>query len=160
MDPEEAELNSALFECLLDSLRDGVYFVDRSRKILYWNKGAERLTGYEATEVVWQSCDNHILVHASDSSRLRSDGGSELGLASQDDQQREIEIYIRHKRGDRFPALLRMAPIFDKVGNIIGEVGIFTDVSARKRIERRVGELETLSTWTLSQESPTAVTWN
>jgi diguanylate cyclase (GGDEF)-like protein/PAS domain S-box-containing protein len=144
MNPEEAELNSALFACLLDSLCDGVYFVDRSRKILYWNKGAERLTGYEATEVVWQSCDNHILVHASDSVRSHSDGGSELGRASQDGKQREIEIYIRHKLGDRFPALLRMAPIFDNFGNLIGEVGIFTDVSAKKRIERRVGELENL----------------
>ena len=30
---------------LLDNLSDGVYFVDGERRITYWNKGAERITG-------------------------------------------------------------------------------------------------------------------
>ena len=38
------DVNLSFHERLLDSLHDGVYFVDRERKILYWNKGAERLT--------------------------------------------------------------------------------------------------------------------
>ena len=36
---------------LLDHMSDGVYFVDRHRRILYWNEGAFRLTGYKADEV-------------------------------------------------------------------------------------------------------------
>ena len=32
---------------LLDNLNDGVYFVDRDRRITYWSKGAERITGYK-----------------------------------------------------------------------------------------------------------------
>lgn len=31
---------------LIDNLYDWVYFVDESRLITYWNKGAERITGY------------------------------------------------------------------------------------------------------------------
>ena len=41
---------------LLDSLFDGVYFVDRNRKIRYWNRGAENLTGYSAPEAVSWHC--------------------------------------------------------------------------------------------------------
>src|ERR1017187_6433440 len=37
---------------LLDSLFDGVYFVDAERKITYWNRGSESLTGYSACEAV------------------------------------------------------------------------------------------------------------
>lgn len=37
---------------LLDHLSDGVYFVDRERRILYWNEGASRLTGYTAEELL------------------------------------------------------------------------------------------------------------
>ena len=37
---------STFHEKLLDSLYDGVYFVDLNRKILYWNRGAELLTGF------------------------------------------------------------------------------------------------------------------
>jgi PAS domain-containing protein len=35
-----------VYRGVLDSLRVGVYLVDRSGKILYWNSGAERITGY------------------------------------------------------------------------------------------------------------------
>jgi PAS domain S-box-containing protein len=33
------------FRGILDSLQDGVYFVDMNRRITYWNKGAERIDG-------------------------------------------------------------------------------------------------------------------
>ena len=41
---------------LLDQISDGVYFVDRDRRITYWNSGAERITGYTAAEVLGHSC--------------------------------------------------------------------------------------------------------
>lgn len=33
---------------ILDNVYDGVYFVDAFRRITYWNKGAERITGFTA----------------------------------------------------------------------------------------------------------------
>jgi PAS domain S-box-containing protein len=50
-------------EKLLDSLFDGVYFVDRERRIRYWNQGAEHLTGYSASEAVGKYCFDNFLVH-------------------------------------------------------------------------------------------------
>ena len=38
--------NPRVFETALDSLGVGVYLVDRHRKIVYWNRGAERISGY------------------------------------------------------------------------------------------------------------------
>lgn len=37
---------------MLDALKEGAYFVDRERRITYWNKAAERLTGFRSHEVV------------------------------------------------------------------------------------------------------------
>jgi diguanylate cyclase (GGDEF)-like protein len=37
-----------------------------------------------------------------------------------------------------------VAPVADSQGNIVGAVEVFTDISAKKHIERRVGELEEL----------------
>lgn len=48
---------------LLDNLHDGVYFVDRDRRITFWNKGAERLSGFSAAEVVGRRCSDNILTH-------------------------------------------------------------------------------------------------
>ena len=44
--------SSAFYEKLLDNAHDGVYFVNRDRKITYWNESAERLSGYKAGEVL------------------------------------------------------------------------------------------------------------
>lgn len=50
------DMNSDFYKNLLDNLYDGVYFVDRERRITYWNKGAEGLTGYMSHEVVGTPC--------------------------------------------------------------------------------------------------------
>ena len=42
----------AMFKNIVDNIYEGVYFVDLERRITYWNRGAERITGYSAAEVV------------------------------------------------------------------------------------------------------------
>jgi PAS domain S-box-containing protein len=60
---------------LLDHMSDGVYFVDRDRRILYWNEGAFRLSGYTAQELVGKSCQDDILCHIDyEGKRLCQDG--------------------------------------------------------------------------------------
>jgi len=39
----EIVMQQEFYKELLDSLADGVYFVDMNRCITYWNKAAERL---------------------------------------------------------------------------------------------------------------------
>ena len=45
-------INDASFKELLGYMEDGVYFVDSKRAITFWNKGAEKITGYKAEEVL------------------------------------------------------------------------------------------------------------
>lgn len=40
------DLDPSHYRAILESLSTGVYVVDRERKILFWNDGAERITGY------------------------------------------------------------------------------------------------------------------
>ena len=138
------DVDLSFHERLLDSLHDGVYFVDRERKILYWNKGAELLTGYSAGEVVGRSCFDNILMHVTSGGCSLCLHGCPLGKTIEDGQRRESEIFLRHKLGHRVPVSVRAAPITDNQGKIIGAVEVFSDISAKKHIERRVGELEDL----------------
>ena len=48
---------------ILDSLGDGVYVTDLDRKITYWNKAAERITGWKAEEILGHDCFDDILCH-------------------------------------------------------------------------------------------------
>ncbi len=132
-------------EKLLDSLHDGVYFVDRERRITYWNKGAEYLTGYLASEVVGRSCFDNLLVHVNEEGCSLCIEGCPLAKTMADGERREAEVYLRHKLGHRVPVSIRVAPIIDSAGCIVGAVEVFNDVTAKKNIERRVGELENLA---------------
>jgi len=53
------------YKDIIDNLYNGVYFVDRDRVITYWNKGAERITGYTSQQVVGRSCRDNVLNHVS-----------------------------------------------------------------------------------------------
>jgi diguanylate cyclase (GGDEF)-like protein/PAS domain S-box-containing protein len=142
--PFSAEIDQSFHEKLLDSLHDGVYFVDRNRKILYWNTGAERLTGYSAAEVVGHFCGDNILMHTDEAGCLLCENGCPLAQTIADGQHREHELFFRHKLGHRVAVSVRAAPITNSYGEIIGAVEVFSDVTAKKHIERRVGELEDL----------------
>ena len=48
---------------IMEDLHDGLYFVDTKRIINFWNKAAERISGYTAEEVIGLSCADNILVH-------------------------------------------------------------------------------------------------
>jgi len=52
-----------LYREVVDNAYDGIYFADKDRKILLWNKAAERITGYAQEEVVGKHCRDNILVH-------------------------------------------------------------------------------------------------
>lgn len=123
--------NPELFRTLLDNLHDGVYFVDRNRIITYWNRGAERLSGFEANEVLHKSCRDNILNHVDGQGTLLCLGQCPLAATIQDGQLRQAEAFLHHKAGHRLPVAIRTAPIRDDKGAIIGAVETFTDNSAQ-----------------------------
>jgi diguanylate cyclase (GGDEF)-like protein/PAS domain S-box-containing protein len=130
------------FRNLIDNLYDGVYFVDRSRTITYWNKGAERLSGFAAGEVIGSCCHDNILVHMDFQGRMLCGEGCPLTAAMEDGSERQAEIFLRHKDGHRLPVLVRVAPIRDSEGCITGAVEIFSDNSARMADLQKIDELQ------------------
>lgn len=116
-----------LFRTLLDNLRDGVYFVDRDRQIQYWNKAAERISGFSDEEVTGSHCYDNILVHVDTDGNSLCLGRCPLAAAMEDGQPRNAIIYMKHKEGHRVPVNVTVAAIRDAAGNIIGGLETFSD---------------------------------
>jgi PAS domain S-box-containing protein len=57
------KLKASSYAKIFESLNDGLYFVDRDRVITYWNKAAEKISGFTAEEVVGRPCSDNILNH-------------------------------------------------------------------------------------------------
>ena len=130
---------------LLDSLYDGVYFVDAERRITYWNKGAERLTGYTAAEALGKHCYDNFLMHVDDGGSQLCLLGCPLSMTIADGELREAQVFLRHKLGHRVPVSVRASPIRDERGAVIGAVEVFSDSTAIRKLQQRAGELETLA---------------
>lgn len=138
-----AELTEQMRVAVLDNLSDGVYFVDRQRRILYWNKGAERITGFTAAEVMGRRCKDNILNHCDDAGHPLCGERCPLLDTIRDGGQREAHVYLHHKDGHVKPVAIRAAPIRDEAGRVIGAVETFHDNTALVDSKRRAARLQT-----------------
>jgi len=140
------EQEGVFFKKILDNLFDGVYFCDADRKITYWNKAAEKLTGYTAEEVLDSRCGNDILVHTDMyGEKLCSNDKCPAVRSMKEKKMVEAEIYLKHKDGYRIPILTRISPIFSKTGEVAGAVEIFSDNSAKVSAFQKIEKLEELA---------------
>jgi diguanylate cyclase (GGDEF)-like protein/PAS domain S-box-containing protein len=122
-------------QAIVDQLHEGVYLVDPARRIKYWNKGAEALTGYEASDVVGLFCHDNLLNHVDASGTSLCRTLCPLAATMRDGVSREADVFLRHHDGHRVPVQVRTTPVFDRDGKVIGGVEIFddkTDLSAAR----------------------------
>lgn len=139
------KLTDESFRRILENLHDGLYFVDRNRVITYWNKAAERISGFAAAEVVGKSCADNILTHVDGHGCALCTGICPLAETMCDGKLRQSEIYLHHKDGHRIPVSVRASPLTDDEGKIIGGIELFTDIRHQAANELRIIELERLA---------------
>ena len=133
-----------LYSVILGNIHEGVYFVDTERKITFWNKGAERITGYPDTEVMGKFCYENILKHVNDDGLQLCIHGCPLHQTLLDGQDRESLVYLHHKNGHRVPVKVKTIPIRED-GVIIGAVELFNDNSEREELENNLQNLRGLA---------------
>ncbi|MGE4552180.1 MAG: diguanylate cyclase [Desulfovibrionaceae bacterium] len=137
----ESRLDKEFYRKLVDNLHDAVYFVDTSRTILFWNKAAERITGFMREEVVGHRCGENLLRHVDDEARQLCLVGCPLSRTLTDGKVREAEVYLHHKKGHRVPVFVRVSPVRDAEGRIAGAVELFGPISGRLGILEEIEDL-------------------
>jgi len=135
-------MNQISGEKLLDSLFDGVYFVDLNRQITYWNAAAERITGFSKAEVIGRSCADNLLRHIDATGCELCLDGCPLAATMQDSKTREAGVFLHHALGHRVPVSVRTSPVRNDAGEIIGAVEIFSDNSSSLQIMQEFERLK------------------
>ena len=134
--------NIEFYKALLDNLYDGVYFLDRERAIHHWNKGAERITGYSRSEVEGSCCWDNILMHVDAEGNSLCQDSCPSRKTMEEGIPAEAEVFLHHKNGHRIPVSVKVSPIHDENGAIIGAVEIFRDNSEKLASLSLIEELE------------------
>jgi len=133
------------YRTLAENAFDGMMQVDIEGYIVAWNKGAERMFGYVAKNVIGTKYQNKSIKQLGESGEILSSSRLPLFLTLKDSQIREDHIYIQHLEGYRISVLIRVIPIFNNENSIIGAMQIFNDsralIAAReeqKRVEQTI----------------------
>lgn len=136
-------MNATTQVAIIETNLDGV--------ITKFNKGAQNLLGYSLEEVV--NKEDILIFHDSEEIRKRA---AELKFESSNDLS-DFEIITYHairgkfdshewtytrKDGGKFPVQLVTTSVTNNSGDIIGLLGIATDISQIKKIETELGESE------------------
>ena len=124
---------------LLDKARDAILVCDLSQRIVYWNKGAERIYGWSVEEVLGRPIEEVLR------------GPGETNGVRKLDEADESYAEIRHTRKDG--AVITVASRWTLVRNELGQPDYYlitnTDVTEQKRSEEhllRAQRLESIGT--------------
>jgi diguanylate cyclase (GGDEF)-like protein/PAS domain S-box-containing protein len=130
-----------IFRTVIESLQTGVYFVDRDHKILFWNDGAEKITGYLRHEVVGCFCRDNLQAPEHTGKTILPDAADSLASVMREGKPAIAEISLRHKAGHRIFVRLRAVPIRNSHGAIIGAAESFDENLAASDWDRRQTKL-------------------
>lgn len=139
-----------MLEATLDLIEEAVVVLDEQSKVLFWNKAATALTGYQADDVMWRSCPENLYcideehmneLGAIAEARRRSGvmrtmggfGGAIAGYSGHtpmtdpvpdvEDKERHqvpILISISHKLGHTVPGMMRKIVLRNTQETLIG----------------------------------------
>jgi len=126
-----------IYRLLVNEIQDyALFMLDRSGIVMTWNNGAERLTGYKASEIIGShfSC----FFRPEDIQAGRPNRELETALKQ---GRTEDEGWRVRKDGGRFWANVVLTALYDEEGNHRGFAKITRDVSKRREAEIELREL-------------------
>jgi PAS domain S-box-containing protein len=111
---------------LLNAVGQAVIATDMSGNITYWNRAAEQLYGWSEAEVIGRNIVDVTPAetskeHAKDILNRLIGGESWSG-----------EFLAKRRDGTPFPAIVTDAPIINDKGELIGIIGVSTDITEQK----------------------------
>lgn len=117
--------NPKLFRHVLEDFPVGIYIVDRERKIRFWNRRAEHLTGHLGQEVVGHAVED--IVQACDR-RGNGLGGEHcpVTIALQQGLPQQCTAYYLHKNGHQVALRIRTLAVLGH-GEVIEGVAVLLE---------------------------------
>jgi diguanylate cyclase (GGDEF)-like protein/PAS domain S-box-containing protein len=121
------EIRADPYQALMNNAFDGIYQIDADGRITAWNKGAERITGIRAEQVVGTYCHDNPLKHQNPNRVELREGDLPMLGTLNDGEPRELYGFLKHADGFRISVVIRTFAVRDEKGRIAGAVEIFND---------------------------------
>lgn len=138
-DPARLVTSPGFVERLVDSSGDAIIAADRQGTILLFNRAAERVTGFLAADIVGTMNVRDIYpegVAYDIMTKLRSPDYGGVGRAG------PLSAEIIASDGEAIPIQLHASVLYGPAGEELATVGFFSDLRARREIEKKLAEAQ------------------
>lgn len=122
-----------IYQLMVESVRDyAIFMLDPNGHIASWNKGAQRIKGYTAEEIIGQ----HFSVFYSAEDIADGKPKRELEIAVEEGRFEEENIRFR-KDGTAFWANVVITAVLDEHGTLLGFAKVTRDLTERRAAQQR-----------------------
>ena len=130
----DATDQAARLALLIENVSDyAIFLLDAGGHVRTWNRGAERIKGYTAAEVVGR----HLSLFSTEEDRARHHADHLLQVARRDGRAEEEAWRVR-KDGSRFWAHILLTALHDESGEVIGFGKVTRDLTRRRLDEEHL----------------------
>jgi PAS domain S-box-containing protein len=128
------------FRLLVQGVRNyAIMFLDPDGRIVSWNEGAERITGYQESEIVGQTLERFYTPQDLEDDRPRKHLEAALAMGRLTTQGLRVR-----KDGTKYWSEISLTPLFDDQGRHRGFAKITRDITERKATEERLSRSESM----------------
>jgi PAS domain S-box-containing protein len=120
---------------LLNTVEQAVIATDLEGTIIYWNAFADQLYGWTATEAIGANILDLVVA------KISKDLAEQIFSQLKNGDSWSGELLLRRRDGRVFPALVTDSPIFNEKRELIGVVGVSSDITERKLAEEERAKL-------------------
>lgn len=137
----EKELKSAhnFLNNIIQNSPNAVMAGDLNGKMILWNRGAEKLLGYSADEVIGKMDINQVYPPGIAKQVMRMMRSSQYGDPG---ELKHYPIMFQHKNGDVIEGNISASIIYDENGKEMASVSIFVDLRERLAMERMLNQTQ------------------
>jgi PAS domain S-box-containing protein len=124
------------YRLLIETMNEGLGMVDNKGIRTFVNRKFCEMTGYPKEELIGYPAAK--LYVEEDNQKIFQ----EQRIKREKGEDDPYEIVITHKDGNKIQVLVSPKPVYDKDGQYVGSIAIFTDITDRKKAEEKLKESE------------------
>lgn len=127
---KQSEQSQARLASIVEASQDAIVSISLDGIVLSWNAGAERLFGYQASEMVGRP---YFVIMPTELLEEEKQIIERLGRGEKIDQMETVRL---NKGGHRVDVSLSISPLRDQYGKVVAASKIIRDTTARNRADR------------------------
>lgn len=125
---EQVQLANSVYE----ACSEGIIVTDGDNYVLSVNPAFSQIMGYTAEEIIGKTTDKFRV------DELSAKAYTEIGVAEDQSRYWQGELWAQRKDGSIFPISATLNSIYDESGHAVMRVCVFSDITDKKKAERRM----------------------